>query len=48
MVDNVQILCKETAKQIYAEENVCFVIYNIKRLLFNIHDHKLVQTQNFE
>ena len=43
MVDNEpNSSVQETVKQIYAEENVCFVIYNIKRLLFNIHDHKLV------
>tara|TARA_B100000497_G_scaffold90345_1_gene100782 strand:- start:45 stop:677 length:633 start_codon:yes stop_codon:yes gene_type:complete len=43
MVDNEpNSSVQETVKQIYAEENVCFIIYNIKRLLFNIHDHKLV------
>ena len=33
---------QDTVKQIYAEENVCFIIYNIKRLLFNIQEHKMV------
>lgn len=33
---------QDVVKQLYAEENVCFIIYNIKRLLFNIHDHKMV------
>ena len=43
MVDNEpNSSVQDVVKQIYAEENVCFVIYNIKRLLFNIHDHKLV------
>ena len=33
---------QDTVKQIYAKENVTFVIYNIKRLLFNIQEHKMV------
>ena len=33
---------QETVKQIYAEENVCLIVYNIKRLLFNIQEHKMV------
>lgn len=43
MVDNEpNASVQETVKQIYAEENVCFIIYNIKRALFNIQDHKMV------
>ena len=42
MVDNEpNASVQETVKQIYAEENVCF-INNIKRALFNIQDHKMV------
>ena len=37
---NISIL--DSIKQIYAEENVCFIIYNIKRLLFDIHEHVMV------
>ena len=32
----------DAVKQIYAEENVSFIIYNMKRLLFNIQEHKMV------
>tara|TARA_B100000482_G_scaffold183996_1_gene159331 strand:- start:290 stop:925 length:636 start_codon:yes stop_codon:yes gene_type:complete len=33
---------QDVIKQLYAEENIYFIIYNIKRLLFNIHEHKFV------
>ena len=33
---------QELVKQIFAEENIYIVLYNIKRLLFNILDHSFV------
>lgn len=35
---------QELVKQIFAEENIYIILYNIKRLLFNILDHSFVPT----
>ena len=37
---------QELVKQIFAEENIYIVLYNIKRLLFNILDHSYVPTHS--
>lgn len=37
---------QELVKQIFAEENIHIVLYNIKRLLFNILDHSFVPPHN--
>ena len=35
---------QELVKQIFAEENIYIILYNIKRLLFNILEHSYVPT----
>jgi DNA-directed RNA polymerase subunit H (RpoH/RPB5) len=35
---------QELVKQVFAEENIYIILYNIKRLLFNILEHSLVPT----
>ena len=42
MKDEPNATLHELVKQIYAEEHIYIILYNIKRLLFNIREHNFV------